>query len=164
MMKHRFPERRFQKMHGSRTERGQQRGSSSRQVLSGMMLRRRESRLARSQLKTIIHPLRNIEMKNAVATASAGFCAARFSEAVSLTGENEVATLESVALCADSSSELWPPSSQQLPAGCFPQETSRPPSGRTGGLRRPLKKLELHMRSRRGFGRNADPFVPQRRG
>ena len=32
-----------------------------------------------------------------------------------------VATLVSVASCADSSSELRPPSSQPLPAGCFPR-------------------------------------------
>ena len=41
----------------------------------------------------------------------------RVRQPVALTWENEVATLESVASCADSSSELRPPSSQPLPAG-----------------------------------------------
>src|SRR5215469_9577887 len=63
--------------------------------------------------------------------------------ALALTQQTQKDTLVSVASCADSSSELRPPSSQQLPAGCFPRNSVGFHATSTAGIAVPLVTQRL---------------------
>jgi hypothetical protein len=78
---------------------------------------------------------------------------------LSLTGGNKVDTLESVASCADSSSELRPPSSLQLPAGCFPKVTNNDRARFQIGRIVVPERTPFALAASKGVG-PMDPFAP----
>src|SRR5437660_1229458 len=79
-----------------------------------------------------------------------------------LTAQTQKDKLKSVASCADSSSELRPPSSQQLPAGCFPRTSLVSLAASNGGECCPYGDPTAHKRFGEEFSALGIPRPPQR--